>query len=153
MADGRFLTEAEAEEYAGGSAAVARVTGGGATGQARQDQALEKAEGEVLNYLGSRYDLPTTPATTPDGLKHPISESFVYWLHLTAENLYDEALKVRHDEVLRFYREVAAGRAAVSGLSEPTTGQSIRATVSLPREVTRPVGRGLLDSYRPGGIQ
>jgi len=97
---------------------------------ATQDAALEAASDVADSYMRSRYELPLTGYG--DDLKRAVC-GLAAWDLLTTRGYDpnsggDEAVKLRHDAALAWLKDVAAGRAHVSGgLTTPGPTRHARA--------------------------
>lgn len=101
---------------------------------ATQDAALEAASDVADSYMRSRYALPLTGYG--DDLKRAVC-AVAAWDLLTTRGYDpnsggDEAVKLRHDAAMKWFGDVSAGRAHVSG-GNTTPAPTRHARASSPR--------------------
>jgi len=100
------------------------------------DEAINRADGEIDAYLGTRYALPLTPA--PDQVKGLSIDMALYHLY-SRRSVAPPVRRQKYEAALSFLKQVAAGEAVVEGASclLPETAQVESEFASAPRIFSR----------------
>jgi phage gp36-like protein len=100
------------------------------------DEAINRADGEIDAYLGTRYALPLTPA--PDQVKGLSIDMALYHLY-SRRSVAPPVRRQKYEAALSFLKQVAAGDAVVEGASGllPETAQVESEFASAPRIFSR----------------
>ncbi len=100
------------------------------------DEAINRADGEIDAYLGTRYALPLTPA--PDQVKGLSIDMALYHLY-SRRSVAPPVRRQKYEAALSFLKQVAAGEAVVEGASGllPETAQVESEFASAPRIFSR----------------
>ncbi|WP_292963650.1 gp436 family protein [Novosphingobium sp. UBA1939] len=84
--------------------------------------AIERACAEVDSYLGQRYTVPLAgdvPVAVAD------AALTIAWYRLHPDAADDKALRLRYEDAVRWLRDVAAGRAALPGVSSNAAAPAV----------------------------